>query len=388
MSTVYPSQIDTTITLISAIDNSTPVQAVAVNQLRDAILAIETELGVKPSGIYGTVRTRLDNLDTLITSILSGGGFSGDLSGGLNGQIVIGLQGRPISNTAPAVNQTYIWSGSQWVPGNVSSFTAGGDLSGNNVSQTVIKINGAAVPISGSLTTGNVLQVSGTSALSYGPVNLGGGSNFVSGVLPTANQASQSLGGDLSGTTNAATVNKINAATVPAAGALTTGNVLQVSGSSALSYSSINLAGGSNFVSGILPVKNGGAPWQTLYVNAFGVVTNTNASTYVNGGNFEIDITKLQSAGTGTRTIKLKLLAETTGPQANFQLFNLTTSSVVSGSSLTTTSTTPVALSTGDLTSALTNGNASYQVQMFMTSGGGSADRIVLDNARLQIDWS
>lgn len=67
------------------------------------------------------------------------------------------------------------------------------------------------------------------------------------------------LAGDLGGTGTAAAaprVSGINSATVPAGGALTTGNVLQVSGVSALSYAAVNLAGGSNFVTGVLPVAN------------------------------------------------------------------------------------------------------------------------------------
>lgn len=67
------------------------------------------------------------------------------------------------------------------------------------------------------------------------------------------------LAGDLAGTGSAAAtprVGAINSATVPAGGALTTGNVLQVSGASALSYGAVNLAGGANYVSGVLPVAN------------------------------------------------------------------------------------------------------------------------------------
>lgn len=75
-----------------------------------------------------------------------------------------------------------------------------------SVAATVVKANGASVPAAGSLTTGNVLQVSGASALSYGPVNLAGGSNYISGTLPAGNQAAQTLGGELSGTTGAAVV--------------------------------------------------------------------------------------------------------------------------------------------------------------------------------------
>jgi hypothetical protein len=49
-------------------------------------------------------------------------------------------------------------------------------------------LNGSTVPAGGSLTTGNVLQVSGSSALTYGAVNLAGGSNYVTGSLPATNQ--------------------------------------------------------------------------------------------------------------------------------------------------------------------------------------------------------
>jgi hypothetical protein len=53
-----------------------------------------------------------------------------------------------------------------------------------------------------------------------------------------------------------ATVARINGATVPAAGALTTGNVLQVTGTSALGYAAVNLAGGAGYITGNLPVTN------------------------------------------------------------------------------------------------------------------------------------
>ena len=137
-----------------------------------------------------------------------------------------------------------------------AGFTAGGDLSGTSSSQNVINIHGASVPIAGSLTTGNGLYVTGASALSYSALNLAGGANYVTGVLPTANQASQTMAGDVTGTTAASVVAKANGATIPAAGSLTTGNGLRVSGSSALTYSALDLAGGSGYVTGVLPVAN------------------------------------------------------------------------------------------------------------------------------------
>ncbi len=64
---------------------------------------------------------------------------------------------------------------------------AGGDLGATYPNPSVLRIHGASVPIAGALTIGNVLQVTGVSALGYAPVNLAGGINFVTGALPVAN---------------------------------------------------------------------------------------------------------------------------------------------------------------------------------------------------------
>lgn len=77
----YPGQIDTSTELPPSTDNVTPVKAEVVNRLRDAILAIEAELGVNPSGVFGTVRDRLDSLG-------SGSGGGGAIAVQLNGSLV------------------------------------------------------------------------------------------------------------------------------------------------------------------------------------------------------------------------------------------------------------------------------------------------------------
>lgn len=89
-----------------------------------------------------------------------------------------------------------------------------GDLGGTSISPSVLSIKGATIPTAGSLITGNILQVSGSSSLNYAPLNLAGGVNYITGSLPTANQVTQSLAGDLSGTTNSAAVIKINGTSV------------------------------------------------------------------------------------------------------------------------------------------------------------------------------
>jgi hypothetical protein len=52
-------------------------------------------------------------------------------------------------------------------------------------------VNGASAPAGSGLTAGNVLQVTAATALAYGPVNLAGGPNFVTGVAPLATTAAQ-----------------------------------------------------------------------------------------------------------------------------------------------------------------------------------------------------
>lgn len=110
----YPAQIDNSTTLPLVTDNSTPVAADTVNRLRNAIIAIESELGVKPAGIYSTVRARLDNLENLLN--LDVIALAGDLGGTTTSPLVIGLQGNPISTTDPLNNQVLTWNGVAWIP--------------------------------------------------------------------------------------------------------------------------------------------------------------------------------------------------------------------------------------------------------------------------------
>ena len=235
----------------------------------------------------------------------SGGGgideLTGDVTAGPgSGSIpatVVALQGYAVANTAPTDTYVLTWSAgsSYWYPaalpgGGITQLTGdvtAGPGSGSQAA-TVVKVNGATVTAAGSLTTGNVLQVSGASALTYAAVNLAGGSNYVTGALPITNLAHGTAdqlidtnhagtaaewftpGGDVSFVSHNFTVAKINGSSVPAGGSLTTGNVLQVNGVSSLTYAAVNLAGGSNYVTGALPVANlaHGTAGQFLLTNA------------------------------------------------------------------------------------------------------------------------
>lgn len=111
----YPAQIDTSQSLPTAVDNLTPVQGSVFNRLRDAVLAIETELGVKPSGISANVAARLNVLEGIVGN-LKEIEIQEDIGGTLESPLVIGLQGRPISSVAPSIGQVLGWNGIAWVP--------------------------------------------------------------------------------------------------------------------------------------------------------------------------------------------------------------------------------------------------------------------------------
>jgi hypothetical protein len=106
--------------------------------------------------------------------------------------------------------------------GGISALTGDVTASGTgSVAATVARINGATVPAAGSLTTGNGLYVTGASALGYSALNLAGGAGYVTGALPAANQASQTMGGDISGTTASATVTQAQGGTIAFTGTTT-----------------------------------------------------------------------------------------------------------------------------------------------------------------------
>ena len=59
---VYPGQIDGYSTLPLRKDGVHEIRADDYNRLRDAIIKIEQELGIEPSGVFATVLARLDDI--------------------------------------------------------------------------------------------------------------------------------------------------------------------------------------------------------------------------------------------------------------------------------------------------------------------------------------
>jgi hypothetical protein len=133
MATKYPASIDTSISLPTIVDKQTTVAASPINLLRNAIIAIQAELGVKPSGVYSNIRGRLDILESAINGLQTISP-SNDLGGTLGDLKVIGIQGRPVSSIIPEIGDVFVWNGIAWAPaesGNAASIT-------NIVTTTVI----------------------------------------------------------------------------------------------------------------------------------------------------------------------------------------------------------------------------------------------------------
>jgi len=155
------------------------------------------------------------------------------LSTGTDTYVLTMVSGVPTwAANANGITGTGLWYSTAGVL-HSAAITLSGDvgvsaLSGNNLPVTVSQLHGASVPNGTSLTIGNVLQATGSSTLSYGPVNLAGGSNYVTGTLPLTNFShgtdAQVLVTNIAGTA-ASWVSFAGDVTNTASGTTTVGNI-------------------------------------------------------------------------------------------------------------------------------------------------------------------
>lgn len=119
----------------------------------------------------------------------------------------------------------------------------------------------------------------------------------------------------------------------------------------------------------------------------FANTTNTDSNTFIAAATFNFNKATIPPANGATRTMKVRVLAQTTSPLMSIRLYNVTTATVVTGGDLSTSSTTPVELITGDLTANLSNSAAYYEVQIKMAAGSPT-DRVILGYAALEVEWT
>jgi hypothetical protein len=146
-----------------------------------------------------------------------------------------------------------------------------GDLGGTASAPSVLKINGSSVPAGGSLTTGNVLQVTGAATLGYAAVNLAGGAGYITGQLPIGNLANGTVGQFLltnSGATASVwtSISGDISASVSTVGQLT---ITQISGTSPVNITTASTFQWSSGVSSpILTQATGSSAGQALTIQA------------------------------------------------------------------------------------------------------------------------
>ncbi len=162
----YPYTLDTILTLptVSGIDG----YSVAINALQEAVLAIEEELGIKPSTPYSDARVRMDILESRINfgvapSIPNDGyvrsplyilneffevtlsisdGYGEPTEDRIDGSIYM----RAVDGYAN--NDLYIRRDGYWVAVPTEMFVAAGDLTGNHLSQKVVAIRTQPLDVS------------------------------------------------------------------------------------------------------------------------------------------------------------------------------------------------------------------------------------------------
>lgn len=172
----------------SASDGFAPAGDLTGNELTQTVIGLQGRSVSSAAPAGGQVLKWDATASAWVPGTDSGFAAGGDLTGNATSQTVVGIQGRSVSSTAPADGEVLKWNATAtaWAPSADSGFSAGGDLSGNSLSQTVVGLQGHAVSVTVP-NSGEVLKWNGTA-------------------WEPATDAGFSASGDLSGSASSQTV--------------------------------------------------------------------------------------------------------------------------------------------------------------------------------------
>lgn len=212
------------------------------------------------------------------------------------------------------------------------------------------------------------------------------------------------LSGDLYGNGslyNDPRVGRINGVSVPAladapSSGLTIGNLLQVNSTNSLAYGPLNLEGGDGYITGRLPIASGGAALNFCEFSFNSSVVKISNTLPEIVGVIEFDPAKLAplNSGSGTRKIYLKVLLQTTGPEATVQLYrrsnatNVALGATSANLTMTTTSTTEVLLTSEDINTYVTDSASFYDVRIQMGPTVLPSDHVTCWMSKLYVEWT
>lgn len=325
--------------------------------------------------------------DTSVSKALSGlinDGYvaTGDLSGTYPGPVVLKIRGNTVAQqTLGSSDDGYVltWNNTDgyWLAKPLpAGFVAGGDLSGTNTNQTVIRINGNAVASQslGPSQDGYVLTWDNAGSHWIGKLATGGGG----GGSPTG-----PAGGDLIGTYPNPIVNKIQ-------------NVLVDNTAPSNGYVLTYIAADGYWSPRPSSGGGGSAAINAVELSFVSNVASTDLPLFTRVGGRSIDMSLYPaSVGIATRTVSfIADVQKTPGATSlDIQLYDITHDVVVASTTINSTSNAPVAVSATGLTVGSSNGNirsdiiTQYEVQIRMNGGASNLDQVYCLNARLLINY-
>lgn len=266
------------------------------------------------------------------------------------------LSGNLVSSQDPTDGQVLTWSEADglWKPQSPGDFAIGGDISGTTSGATVTKIQG--FPIASDAPTDGYSLTWSSGAW-----------------RPT----STALSGDLQGNSSNASVIRIQGKEIANTNPLDGYVLTWIDADSKWEPK---------------PTAKGPA-LKTLDFPFLSSVTAINETTFQTIGSLDFDRSKLSpSTVDGTRTIKLKLVLQTTGTTAEIILYNMTEGTTVNltptSIQMTTNATYPYLSVSQDLTSFLTNGPAQYEVRIRQISKNNIQDQAICSMCTLEVEWT